>query len=120
VLEGKEYWWDVESDPAVRAISTAHLLPNFDEYTVAYRDRAAVHGDGPFDPSLFSFGSVLSNVVTISGRVRGAWRKANARGELQLELRLLGRMPPAEMAAVEAAGQKMGRFLERPVQLVWP
>jgi hypothetical protein len=36
-----------------------------------------------------------------------------------VEVRLLERLKPAERAAVEAAGLRLGRFLERPVELTW-
>jgi hypothetical protein len=118
VIDGKDYWFDAEAGPAREAAGAAHLLPNFDEYIVAYRDRAAVvHPDRPIEPVLFSFGSILSNVVTVEGRVRGAWRRTVARGAARVEVRLLDRLAPAEAAAVEEAAGRLGRFLERPVEL---
>lgn len=120
VMEGKDYWFDAEAGPAATAATVAHLLANFDEYTVAYRDRAAmVHADRPFEPALFSFGSILSNVVTVGGRVRGAWRRTVARGGVRVEVRLLDRLAPAEAGAVEDAGHRLGRFLGYPVELTW-
>ena len=42
VIDGKTYWLS-SFTPAVKSASpTAYLLPPFDEYTVAYRDRGAV------------------------------------------------------------------------------
>jgi Winged helix DNA-binding domain len=120
VIEGKDYWFDAEAGPDGSVVGVAHLLPNFDEYTVAYRDRAAaVHGDRPFEPALFSFGSILSNVVTIGGRVRGAWRRTVAGRAVRVAVRSLDRLEPGEGAAVEEAGRRLGRFLERPVELDW-
>ena len=120
LIDGKDYWFDAEIGPAGSAAGVVHLLPNFDEYTVAYRDRAAVvHADRPFDPAIFAFGSILANVVTISGRVRGAWRRTSAQGRVRLEVRGLDRFGTREATAVGAAGRRMGRFLERPVELVW-
>jgi hypothetical protein len=120
VVEGKEYWADAGAGVPPTSESTAHLLPNFDEYTVAYRDRAALQADGPeFDPSLFSFGSILSNVVTVGGRVRGAWRRTATRDGFRVEVRLLDQMSAAERAAVEKAAQKLGGFLQKPVRLAW-
>jgi hypothetical protein len=119
VIEGKDHWFDATVGPVSKTTNVAHLLPNFDEYTVAYRDRAAIHPDGPFDPALFSFGSVLANVVTVGGRVRGAWRRTTTRGGVRVEIRLLDPLKPAERAAVEEAGRRLGRFLERPVELTW-
>lgn len=119
VIDGKDYWFDAVAGPAGDAAAVAHLLPNFDEYTVAYRDRtAAVHADRLFEPALFSFGSILSNVVVVGGRVRGAWRRTVARG-VHVDVRLLDQLAPVEVAAVEEAGQRLGHFLESPVTLTW-
>ena len=121
VVEGKDYWFGAEAGRARNAALVAHLLSNFDEYTVAYRDRAAVvHPNRKFDPALFSFGSILSNVVLVGGRVRGAWRRTVERGGVKVQVRLLDRLASAEVSALEDAGHRLGRFLERPVELTWP
>jgi hypothetical protein len=117
-VEGKHYWFDSAAGPVQEPALVAHLLPNFDEYTVAYRDRAAaLHADHPFDPALFSFGSILANVVTVGGKVRGAWRRTAARAGVNVEIRVLYPFEPAEVAAVEDACRRLGRFLARPVRL---
>jgi hypothetical protein len=119
VLDGRDYWFDAGARPDGGSMPVAHLLPNFDEYTVAYRDRTGmVDLERPFKPALFSFGSILSNVVTIAGRVRGAWRRTVVPGGLRVEVRLLDGLEPAEAAAVEEAGQRLGLFMERSVELV--
>lgn len=120
LIEGKDYWFDARAGPAGRVAEDAHLLSNFDEYTVGYRDRAAVHPDRLFDPAFFSFGSILSNVVIIGGRVRGAWRRKVTRRGVTIELRLLDGLKSREATALKAAGDRLSRFLERPVELAWP
>jgi hypothetical protein len=118
VMDGKDYWSDPEAGEGCEAAGVGHLLSNFDEYTVGYRDRAAAIDPGrPFENTFFSFGTILSNVVTVGGRVRGAWRRQVARGGLHVEVRLLHRLEPAEAAAVEQAGHRLGRFLQSPVEL---
>lgn len=119
-VEGKEYWFDAHAGLDGPVTPVAHLLPNWDEYTVGYRDReAALPPDRAFDPALFSFGSILSNVVTIAGRVRGAWRRIIRRGSVRVEIRLLDQLDRTEIVAVEEAGGRLGRFLEVPVELAW-
>ena len=120
VLGGKEYWFGVEGGPqggqSRQESPVAHLLPNYDEYTVAYRDRtAALDPDRHFEPSLYSFGSMISNVITVDGRVRGAWRRTVLHGTVEVELRLAGPLMPVEAAAVEDAGRRLGRFLDSRV-----
>jgi hypothetical protein len=128
-MAGKDYWFDSGAVLPRKVDTIAHLLPNYDEYTVAYRDRAEIlHADLPFDPAVFtragipgatsiSFGSILSNVVTIGGKVRGSWRRTITRDGVRIEARMLDRLKPAESRAVEAAGRRLGEFLERPVEL---
>jgi hypothetical protein len=118
VIGGNDYWRDAASTNARSDSPVVHLLPNFDEYTVGYRDRSAlIPAGGRFDPSLYSFGSILSNVVTINGVVRGAWRRSSARDGLLIEMRLSERLVAREAAAVEEAVRRMARFLGRPVKL---
>jgi hypothetical protein len=104
---------------------TAHLLPNFDEFTVGYRDRSAViRPDHHFDPSFFAYyreaasqGGILSNVLTIGGLVRGSWRRTLKPKVVEVDVRLLGPLEPPELAAVEVAAERFGRFLDRPTVL---
>jgi len=117
--DGNEYWFDAAL-PATRAAAPAHLLPNFDEYTVGYTDRSAMlHPAHPFRPELFAFSSILANVVTLAGQVVGAWRRAEMRAGLRVEIRSLARLSPADRAAVDEAGKRFSKFLERPVEVAW-
>ena len=50
------------------------LLPGFDEYTVAYRDRSAVVD--PRFAARASAGGMLHPLVVVDGRVAGTWRRA--------------------------------------------
>ena len=119
LIDGKRYWFDPSRRPR-SAPGAAHLLPNFDELTVGYRDRSALdHPDGCFDPTLFAFGSVLSNVLVIGGRVRGAWRRVLSPRAVRLQMRLLDVLSPSETAAVGRAANRMSGFLERSVDLEW-
>ena len=124
-VDGKEYWFDPGTEPPSKTPLVAHLLPNFDEFTVGYRDRGALlHPEVAFDPTFFAYyreaspqGGILSNVVTIGGTVRGSWRRALTPGTVRVEVRLLGPLQPAELAAVETAAHQLGRFLQRKAEL---
>ena len=117
-IGGVGHWSHAGAGTPRGAAQPAHLLPNFDEYTVAYRDRSAVlHPGRPHDPGIFGFGSILSNAVYIGGRLAGAWRRTQAGAQLSVEVRLLGRVSPAEEAAIAAAAERYGAFHGRPVEL---
>jgi hypothetical protein len=119
VVDTKAYWSSANAHRAGTGATVAHLLPNFDEFTVAYRDRSAlIAPDQPVDRAMFAFGSILSNVVIVNGRVRGAWGRTIVRGAVRIEVRQLDRLAPAEAGAVEQAGRRLAQFLGRPVDVV--
>jgi len=103
-----------------RAAAGAHLLPNFDEYTVGYRDRSAIIDAGrPMRLEIFSLSSLLSSSVIVGGIVRGAWRRAPSKTGVRIEVRVMDRLTAGEVAAVETARRELERHLEEPVELVW-
>ena len=112
-IDGKEYWFDRNAGRVPDAAGVAHLLPNFDEFTVAYRDRAAIENDAA------ALSSIFTNVVAIAGRVRGTWGRKVAGGSGRVEVRTMDRFMSAERALVEDAGRRYGRFLERPTEVTW-
>ncbi|MGH2502524.1 MAG: winged helix DNA-binding domain-containing protein, partial [Ktedonobacterales bacterium] len=58
------------------------LLPQYDEYTVAYRDRsAALHPAFPADPFL-----ILAPVLVVDGQVVGSWKRTLARDAVTLAI----------------------------------
>lgn len=114
------YWCDPRHAWTRPAARTAHLLPNFDEYSVAYADRSAMlHPARPFRPELFAFSSILSNIVTIDGQVSGAWRRISATDRLIVVIRLLADVTAPERKLVEDAARRFSRFLGRRVDLTW-
>ena len=119
-IDGKEYWHDPGLDWRPAAGGAVHLLPNFDEYTVGYRDRSALlHSDYPFRPELFAFSSILSNIVTAGGELRASWRRLTTARGVRVEVRPLAPLSPPVRAGVEEAVRRYARFLGRPVETAW-
>ena len=55
---------------------------------------------------------MLSNVVTIAGRVRGAWSRTLAPKLVRVHVRPLAPLSASDVEAVDAAAEKLGRFLQ--------
>jgi hypothetical protein len=107
--EGLRYW-TVGRDPrsAPRPESTAHLLPIYDEYLVAYRDLQAVPRPA------YLMGSWQHSLV-IGGQVAGTWRMAAGTKQLMVDVKPLRRLTPAERQALEQAVGRYRSFLKVPV-----
>ena len=119
VVDGREHWLSATAVKPPDPSSAVHLLPNFDELTVAYRDRAALIDPArPFDRAFFALGSVLSNVVTVGGRVHGRWRRTVSGRGVRLEVGLIPPRRRATVALIDDAAQRMEQFLQRPVEVV--
>src|SRR5579884_1149830 len=119
VIDGTDYWMAPDRGRDDTDPKAAHLLPVWDEYVVAYRDRdAALLPHLPLDPALFPFGP-LSNVLLIEGKIRGTWRRTIVRDGVRVELQPLEPLAPEEAAWVEAEANRLGRFLELPAEVTW-
>lgn len=54
--------------------STVHLLPNFDEYIVSYKDRGDVFTHGYYDKVINTFG-IFKPTVMVNGQMVGRWKR---------------------------------------------
>ncbi len=112
-IAGRRYWFDASAGSQVRDGMPAHLLPNYDEFTVAYRHRNALFESGPaLDPF-----QVLANVVTVAGEICGHWKRTLTANRVAVNITLLRPLNRDEAAAAEAAAAAYGRFLERPASI---
>jgi hypothetical protein len=117
-IDGKTYWF-APFEPKPRAAEpTVHLLPNYDEYLISYKDYAPVT-----DPKLFAGlsaaeKSVLFNhLVVRNGQVIGGWRRSIEKDAVDVELRLLTTLKRAERSAIRKAAERYAQFLGLPLRL---
>jgi hypothetical protein len=108
-LADRTYW----ASPSTRPDSSsprALLLPAFDEYTVAYRDRGAVvqsahvrHAQGM---------TLLRPSILVNGRVAGSWARTLAKGSVRFELSPFTPLGTPARRAVTSAAKRYAAFLE--------
>ena len=111
---GKTYWH--APAPAARVpASVVHLLPNYDEMTVAYRDRAASLAPGVNATFAGRPEMVMNYVVTVGGQVVGGWRRLPGKGATIVETVLATRLDAAAREALRAAVARLRKFLGHPV-----
>jgi hypothetical protein len=97
----------------VRAMArpSAALLPPWDEYLVAYKDRAHALGHLTGEP-LMVIGNAL---VVIDGRVRGTWRRAPSASGIEIRTSLWSAATDDERRAVRRAAARYGVFRGKDV-----
>jgi hypothetical protein len=123
-MDGQQYWHAAappgpDHDAAVRAAETgpagdgALLLPAFDEYTVAYRDRSAPAG-GRELPA----GELLNPVMLLDGRAVGLWRARAGARTVRIELGPFGRLPAADRARMHQAADRYAAFVGLQAEII--
>ena len=119
VIDGIAYWAP-SAKPAVRQPSSpsAHLLPNYDEYFIGYRDRGAILERAHAARAMGSV-ALTAHVIEVDGQVVGGWRRTAKKGLVTVELHPVVRLSAAERDAVAIAAERYGAFLELPVAIDW-
>lgn len=92
----------------------AALLPSWDEYLVAYKDRHAALGHLTGALPTMIVGNAL---VVIDGRVRGTWKREVAPSTVRMSVESWSAVTDAERGAIARAAERYGRFLEKEVVL---
>jgi hypothetical protein len=117
VVNGQTYWF-VATGSIRQPSPTIHLLPDYDEYTVGYTDRAAIFDNSHTD-KLDARGSILAQYsIMINGQVAGTWKRTIKKNEVVIELVPFTMLMDAQNQAIIAATQQYGKFLGLPVVLV--
>ncbi|HET7433236.1 MAG TPA: winged helix DNA-binding domain-containing protein [Thermoanaerobaculia bacterium] len=104
---------EMPSPPPSRK-SSVHLLPPFDEYTVGYRDRAAVL-DAEDAKRINAGGGIIHAIVVIDGRVAGRWSRTIRGNRVSIELQPFRAFTARETRALAAASRRYATFLGLPI-----
>jgi hypothetical protein len=109
-IDGQVYWVPSSRSATGQGSRMSFLLPAFDEYTVAYRDRSAVvaakhaanGGAGTLNPT-----------IVIDGQVVGTWTRAFKKDTVVITPRPFAKLGDAGTRALSAAAQRYRKFLAR-------
>jgi hypothetical protein len=96
-------YWTVGGTHRSRRRGVVQLLPNYDEYLVAYRDLAAM-------PRPAGVRGILQRATIVDGAVIGTWSTSGKPATCVLTVSHDRRLTLEEKAGLEAAAEKYGRF----------
>src|SRR6266702_4029464 len=111
VIEGKTYWLS-PSTPTAKVVSpVAYLLPPFDEYTVAYKDRRAV-----LDPAYAQqAGYGIGPTIVVDGQIVGTWKRTFNKDAVVITSDLFTSVCDAQNRAIAAAVERYSRFVGKSI-----
>jgi hypothetical protein len=117
--DGASWWFTATAtgSTAETAEPVVHLLPNYDEHIVAYRDHGPSLAPGINEKLHQRRNALDAHIIVLNGRVIGGWRRTLQRKQAVLETTLLVELRKKERAALQRAAESYGRFLGLPAIL---
>ena len=103
--------------PPQRVAGATFLLPNYDEYVIAYKDRTAI-----IDPSRARNLGVFTSLeyphyLIIDGRVAGSWKREIGARSASVRIRSYEPLTRASRAAIAAEVDRYGAFVGLSVSI---
>ena len=116
-MSGRTYWTLGELPARATRARPVHLLPIYDEYLVAYRDREAV----PHRPRALSRGGdsamTFQHALVIRGQVAGTWRITRTPRHVRMNIFPVARLAATDRTALGKVVRRYESFVGMPVEL---
>jgi hypothetical protein len=113
VIDGRAYWFAPATPTRRSARPTVHLLPNYDELLIGFRDRGFA-----LDPNVEPIERVLSaHFIVVDGRIVGGYRRTLAKDEVLISAELLRAVTTAERMGIETAAGRYAKSLGLALRL---
>lgn len=113
IIDGVVYYMPKDI-PVVKSKSqVVFLLPNFDEYLVAYRDRSAAL-DTKYNKDVIgaSGNGIFSAVIIINGKVAGTWKRIIKKDVVSVELNPFVTLTNSQQTTISKVVKQYGKFLK--------
>lgn len=113
-VDGQAYWYAPQVKEVVLPKLHACFIPNYDEYTVAYKDRSMLF-DAAKSRATPREHFIFNNVVVLNGSIVAGWKRTLKKDRVELEFNYYHALDKAKLKVVEKAAEAYGKFLELPV-----
>lgn len=118
-VDGTAYWFaDSSAAASVADGPMVHLLPNYDEHVVAYRDHGPTVHPGARDALRGWANAALgAYLLCVDGLITGGWKRALGKQSAGLRVNPLVPLSAKHRAALRRAADSYGRFVGLPVEV---
>ena len=102
----KTYFRPRQGRPSNASSPSAHLLPPYDEYNVAYKERQLVIDTNAF----LSDWGLLGPAVIVDGKAVGTWKRTDKKNLVSVSLSILRMLSKSEERAISDAVRRFEQF----------
>ncbi|SDP92646.1 Winged helix DNA-binding domain-containing protein [Mucilaginibacter sp. OK268] len=108
VIDGRTYWMPDSITDLPSPKTKAYLLPAFDEFAIAYKDRDAL-----VNPKYLKQARhvIFDPAIVVDNQVVGTWKRTLKAKSVDINLNLFGSLNKTQEKAVEVATSKYRKFL---------
>jgi hypothetical protein len=106
-INDKTYWLFPPSEE-IKTKSICSLLPTYDEFGIAYKDRTPII----HKTDLKQVGGVFTSGIMHNGKITGVWRRELVKDIVEIEIKPFAKYSPAQKKAVMSTIKAYSKFLE--------
>jgi DNA glycosylase AlkZ-like len=114
VVDGKSYWFTKSTRTERAKPQQVFLLPGFDEYFIAYKDRTAIL-DPEYSKHLNQGGGMVNGAVVVGGKMVGGWKRVLKSNGVNVSVQCFETIADAQSRGIKAAVDRYAAFLDLPI-----
>lgn len=114
IVNATKYWFVQNILTSKNNSSGAYLLPAYDEYTVAYKDRSVV-----LDPAhaTLAKNGIFNPVLILNGKVRGTWKRTLKKDQVVIDVTAFDKLSKSNTHIIKEAAAGYSQFVDVPVEI---
>jgi hypothetical protein len=112
-IDGQDFWFPDGIEGKGATAHRLHLLPAFDEYLVAYKDRSAALDQVRMN-QVYTTNGIFSSVVITNGKVAGTWKRIVEKNRVVIETSTFDPLSKSRKQAIAREARRYGKFIGRP------
>lgn len=109
-VDQNDYYFALSKPESQRSALSAFLLPVYDEYNVAYKDRQIALDPGSSSAAISTWG-LLGPCVLLDGRIAGTWKATLDNKSITITINAGRTLTKPERSAIAQAAQRYATFL---------
>jgi hypothetical protein len=116
-IDGRTCWQARAVAPRAARAPMVRLLPIYDEFLVAFRDRDWVRSAAATSPVTMA-PNTFAHQLVVNGRVEGSWTQVRSPREVEVRITPWATVSSRVRKAIAAESERYSAFLQAPVRLV--
>ena len=109
-MDEQQYYFSEDNKEKISKPGT-YLLPSFDEYLVAYKDRSSILEFEHTKKVLGAGNGLFSPIIVINGKIKGTWKRTLKKDAVLLEIHPFEKFSAAQSKTVKSAALDYSGFL---------